>query len=146
MYKILTFIVKDDKFLILKGNKNDPQFHESFWYVVTGGVENIDASFEDAVKREVKEECGIDVYNIKPLNLTFIYNSLGKKCIEKAFVSFSNSENIVLNEENIEYRWCTLEEFISIVKWYGDKEKLRYVLKCILDNKIPFEKEEIENI
>ena len=59
--KILTFIVKDDKFLLLKGSDEDPQFHESFWYVVTGSVENEDKCLEDTVRRELKEETNLDV-------------------------------------------------------------------------------------
>lgn len=39
--KILSFIVCDNEFLLLKGSDNDLQFHESFWYVVTGSVKNM---------------------------------------------------------------------------------------------------------
>ena len=40
MEKILSFIVNNNKeLLLLHGNNNDPQFHESFWYVITGSRE-----------------------------------------------------------------------------------------------------------
>ena len=50
--KILTFIVNENnQFLLLKGNKNDPQFHESFWYVVTGSCEKEDNNkIEEKIK------------------------------------------------------------------------------------------------
>lgn len=53
MEKILTFIIKENKLLLLKGSPRDPQFHKSFWYVVTGACEHFDKSLEDTVKREV---------------------------------------------------------------------------------------------
>ena len=55
MDKILTFIVNEhNQILLLKGNKNDPQFKKSFWYVVTGACEEYDLNREETVKREIK--------------------------------------------------------------------------------------------
>lgn len=39
MEKILTFIIRNSKLLLLLGSNEDPQFKKSFWYVITGGVE-----------------------------------------------------------------------------------------------------------
>ena len=87
MEKILTFIVKDHKLLLLLGRDNDPQFHKSFWYVVTGGCEMEDRSLKDSVVREVREETSLDLINIIDLDWTFQYESLGETCIEHAFIS-----------------------------------------------------------
>ena len=55
MKKICTFVInKENKILLLLGSDKDPQFHRSFWYVVTGGCEDSDDTIEDTVKREVK--------------------------------------------------------------------------------------------
>ena len=74
MNKILTFIVDEDKkLLLLKGSPDDPQFKKSFWYVVTGGCEAYDKTKEDSVIREIKEETGIKIINdIKYLNFFLI--------------------------------------------------------------------------
>ena len=125
MEKILTFIVKDKKLLLLLGSDKDPQFHKSFWYVVTGGCEKEDNSLEDAVKREVLEETGLTLTKIVDLYWTFEYESLGKHCIEHAFISFTDNDNVVLNEESIDYKWCDLDEFVNLIEWYGDKQELR---------------------
>ena len=67
MDKILTFIVNEyNEILLLKGSKNDPQFKQSFWYVVTGGCENYDLNKEETVKREVKEETNLLTNNKNP--------------------------------------------------------------------------------
>ena len=147
MEKILTFIVNEqNEFLLLKGSDNDPQFKQSFWYVVTGGCEDCDENKEDTVKREIKEETGIDIIkDIMYLNWIFKYTSLGKKCTEYVYVSFVKSQKIKLNEENIDYRWCDIKEFIKNIRWYGNKEELYFVLKDALDKKIYFNYEKIEN-
>ena len=129
MKKVLTFIVKDNKLLLLKGSDKDPQFHESFWYVVTGSMEEEDNSLEDTVRREVKEETNLDVVKINRIPLIFTYESLGEKCMEYAFISWVDEDSIILNEESIEYKWCDINEFIYLIKWYGSKKELNEILK-----------------
>lgn len=125
MEKILTFIIRDHKLLLLLGSDKDPQFHESFWYVVTGGCEIDDNSIEDTVRREVKEETNLSLTEIIDLNWTFEYSSLGKDCIEHAFISYTDDNNVKLNEENIDYKWCDIDEFLQLIKWFDDKQILK---------------------
>ena len=139
MNKILTFIVNEYKeLLLLKGSPKDPQFNESFWYVVTGGYEKVDKILINTVKREVQEETGLILKKSMYLNWIFKYKSLGKKCTEYAYISLVNKDKISLNEENIDYKWCKLDEFIKKIRWYGDKNELREVLTYALDGKIYF--------
>ena len=91
MEKILTFIVKDHKLLLLLGSDSDPQFHKSFWYTVTGGCEKEDASLKDNVIREVLEETGLNLVNIIDLEWNFQYKSLGESCIEHVFISYTDA-------------------------------------------------------
>lgn len=81
MDKILTFIVNENaEILLLKGNKNDPQFNTSFWYVVTGECEKYDLNKEDAVQREVMEETELLTHKNIYLNWILEYESLGRQC------------------------------------------------------------------
>ena len=147
MNKILTFIVNEyNEILLLKENPRDPQFNESFWYVVTGGYEKQDNNLENTVKREVLEETGLIVNKSKFLNLIFKYKSLGKECIEYIYISFVNKNKVILNEESIDYRWCNLQQFIESVKWYGKKEELKNILIEALKGKMYLKKEKIEEI
>ena len=147
MDKILTFVVNEyNEILLLKGSENDPQFKKSFWYVVTGGCEKYDLNREETVKREIKEETGIDnIKDIIYLNWVFKYTSLEMECTEYAYITFVQKEKIILNEENIAYKWCDKEEFLEKIKWYGDKNDLNNVLTKALEKKIYFENEKIEN-
>lgn len=144
MDKILTFIInKNKKLLLLKGSPNDPQFHRSFWYVVTGEKEEQDKSLKETVIREVKEETNLDVEKIKYLNWIFKYNSLEKECMEYVYISLVDDNDIILNEESIEYKWCNIEEFINEIEWYGDKKELKKVLEYAMKWKNYFKTEKI---
>ena len=143
MKKILSFIVYKNKFLLLRGNENDPQFKESFWYVVTGSKDNIDKTLIDTVKREVKEETNLKVIDLKYLNLIFKYKSLGNLCEEYCYVSYVDTFDVVLNEESVDYCWCSKDEFLNKIKLYIKKEEMNSILDSILNNKIPYEKETI---
>jgi len=128
--KILTFIVNENnQLLLLKGSKNDPQFHKSFWYVVTGSCEKEDTDKIQTVKREVKEETNLNVIETIYLNKVFKYKSLDKNCIEYVYLSRVNNADIVLNEEHIDYKWCALNEFIQLIHWFEDKTNLIELLK-----------------
>ena len=131
MEKILSFVIYQNKLLLLRGSDKDPQFHESFWYVVTGGCESIDKSYEDTVRREVKEETNLNVTKIIDLNWKFEYESLGIHCIEHAFLSYVDDDHIKLNEENIDYKWCDINEFIHLIRWFGDKKEIKDKIKNI---------------
>jgi 8-oxo-dGTP pyrophosphatase MutT (NUDIX family) len=132
MEKIFTFIINEyNELLLLKGSPEDPQFHKSLWYVVTGGIEEKDSNREDAVIREIHEETGLKPIEITYLNWIFKYNSLGKDCIEYVYISKVKKNVIILNEESIDYEWLNLENFIKKIDWFGNKEKFRKSFKLL---------------
>ena len=147
MDKIFSFIVnrKTNKLLLLLGSPEDPQFHKSFWYVVTGGKEEVDTNLEQAVVREIKEETNLDVVETLYLNWIFKYKSLGNICTEYVYVSFIDEDsNIVLNEESIDYKWCDVDEFIELIEWSDDKEFLREVVKAALNKEVYIKEEKVD--
>lgn len=146
MNKILTFVLNKhtNKLLLLLGSPQDPQYGKSFWYTVTGGVEDVDKSIEEAVKREIKEETNLDAEEYMYLNWIFKYNSLGADCTEYAYISFVSGDEIVLNEENIDYKWLDIDEYVNLIEWYGDKELLKSVLKFAVNKEVYFKEETVE--
>ena len=139
MDKILTFIVNEyNEILLLKGSRNDPQFKKSFWYTVT---EDFDLNREKTVKREVIEETGLITNQNLYLNWILEYESLGLKCDEYVYISFVNKDDIILNEENIDYKWCNFNEFIEKINWFSNKEKLKKVLNAAMKGQVFLEVE-----
>lgn len=45
------------------------------------------------------------------------------------FISHVYNGSVKLNEESTEYKWCDINEFIDLIKWYGDKKVLREILE-----------------
>ena len=130
--KILTFIINENnEFLLLKTSDKDPQFHESFWYVVTGSCEKEDTSKIETVKREVKEETGLNVIQTIYLDKAFTYESLGSNYIEYVYLSKVKKTDIQLNEEHIDYKWCAFDEFIELIHRFEPKNNLIRLLENI---------------
>ena len=134
MKKILTFIVnKNKELLLLHNNPENPIHGGDIWYTVTGGVEEYDKTLEDAVIREVKEETNLNVINTKYLDINYTYTSRqGIECIEYVFISLVEEGNIILNEENIGYKWLNINDYIEEIYWYYNKEDLRILLEKAL--------------
>lgn len=148
MDKIFSFIVnnKTNKLLLLLGSPEDPQYHKSFWYVVTGAKEDTDKNLEETVTREIKEETNLDVVDSLYLNWIFKYKSIGNICTEYVYVSFVDEDNnIVLNEESIDYKWCDIDEFIHLIEWSDNKDFLRNVVKAAVNKEVYIKEERVDN-
>ena len=149
MNKILSFIVNNEnQILLLRNNPIDPKHGGDFWYTVTGSVEEYDQSLEEAVVREIKEETNLNVNECIYLNLILIYINENIQYEEYVHISFVNNvDNIILDEEeNIDFKWCSLEEVINKIKWYGDRTYLRPLLTTAINKETYFNKEIIERV
>lgn len=113
--KILTFIVNENnKFLLLKGSENDPQFQKSFWYVVTGSCEKYDKNMIDTVKREVKEETNLDV-NENDLEIVDIVSGAGRRN------EYPNGD-VVINNTAL---YC-IKNYSGELKWDVESKEMRF--------------------
>ena len=96
------------KVLICKSNKWNHK------YVIPGGHIEAGESMEEALIREVKEETGLDVFEIELLGINeSIYSESFQNKKHFIFVDFicrSNSNDVILNEEAQSYEWINLTE------------------------------------
>ena len=87
-------------------------------YVIPGGHIELGEKIEDALKREIKEETGLDIYDITFVKFhEFIFDEVFWK--KKHFIFFdyackTNSTKIKLNSEGQEYVWVTFEEALKL--------------------------------
>lgn len=119
---LTAIIYKDKRYLIVKRNLNKKAFPGE-WTVPGGGLEvddyiNSPKTTSDAwyfavtesLRREIKEEVGIEVGKIKYLlDLTFIRPD-GIPVVVLSYFCDWKSGQVKLNEENIDYKWVTFEE------------------------------------
>jgi ADP-ribose pyrophosphatase YjhB (NUDIX family) len=96
---IITF---EGKFLLLK-RKNPPVQGE--WWLPGGRVRRGEA-LEDAVRREVREETGLECQSIRQVG---VINQIFPEChtISVYYLVDVASVHVTLNEEHSDYRWVS---------------------------------------
>ncbi len=140
---ITGILVKDGKFLITKRSPNEKSF-PSQWTVPGGKLEIDDYTkrpkdtsahwynvFEKVLQREVKEEVGIGIKNIKYLtSLAFIRDDNIPTIIVSLYGD-PDGEEIKLNPELTEYAWVTLKEAKNYELIEGIYEELEMLDRCL---------------
>jgi len=115
-------IQKDGRYLIVKRSPERKVFPNR-WTLPGGGLEVADYintpkttpdawyyAVENSLVREVKEETGLEVENLKYLlSLTFIRPD-GIPVATLSFYGNWKSGEVKLNEENTDYKWVTAKE------------------------------------
>ncbi|OCL26572.1 ADP-ribose pyrophosphatase [Orenia metallireducens] len=116
----------DNKILLCKSHKWDNK------YVIPGGHIELGESMEDALKREILEETGLEIYDIKLISLKeSIYSDNFHKQKHFIFIDYickTDSYSVTLNEEAQEYNWVDLDE-IDNYKLGGFTKELLTELK-----------------
>lgn len=99
---------KDDKVFLMKSYK---------WrgkYTMPGGHVELGETLEAALKREIKEETGLSIFDIDFVIMhEFIHDNAFWKKKHFIFLDYACrtiEDNIVLNDEGQEYIWASLEE------------------------------------
>jgi len=87
-------------------------------YVIPGGHVELGEKIEDALKREIKEETGLEIFNIVSIGFQeFIYSAGFWK--KKHFILFdfackTNSTKVRLNSEGQDFVWVTIQEALNL--------------------------------
>jgi nucleoside triphosphatase len=96
------------KFFLMRSHKWNNLF------VLPGGHIELGETMEQALKREVKEETGLDVFDIDFICvLEFVFDNVFYKKKHFIFIDFAcktNSGKVKLGEEAEEYTWATISE------------------------------------
>lgn len=140
-------VVKNGKYLITKRNLNKKAFPGK-WTVPGGKLEMADYIhekkdttehwynvLENVLKREIKEEVGLEIENISYLvSMTFLRGE--EPCLIISLHADYKSGEVVLNEESIDYQWVSSEEAREYDLIEGIYEEM-----VMLDKKLKGEKE-----
>ena len=87
-------------------------------WVVPGGHIELGESMEEALRREVKEETGLEIYDIRfLLYQEFVYDQAFWERRHFIFFDYAcktDMEEVRLNSEAQEYRWVTVEQALEL--------------------------------
>lgn len=87
-------------------------------YVIPGGHIELGESIEVALKREIKEETGLDIYNINFICFQeFIFDDAFWKKRHFIFFDFAcktNSIKVQLDSEGQDFVWVTIQEALNL--------------------------------
>jgi len=132
-------IHKNGKYLIIRRSPDKDVFPNR-WHVPGGGLKIDDYintpkttpdawyyAVENSLKREIKEEVGLEVEKIKYLlDLVFI-RSDGVPVVTLSYYCDWKAGEVKLNEENTDYHWVTYEEAKNYYLIEGILEEIKMV-------------------
>lgn len=98
----------DNKILLCKSHKWNNE------YVIPGGHIELGEKMEEALKREIFEETGLEIYDIELISLKeSIFSDTFHEEKHFIFIDYickTNSYEVTLNDEAEEYEWVKLSE------------------------------------
>ncbi len=128
--EVALFIYRGDRFLLAR------RVPQGVWNVIAGQVEDGE-SFAAAAARELEEETALvavpvdlelpQTYVITPEELPLYAPDATTVAIRSFAVEAPPSWEPTLNHEHDTYRWCPLDEAITLAHWPEVKEGLRAV-------------------
>ncbi|MBW2999368.1 NUDIX domain-containing protein [Candidatus Woesearchaeota archaeon] len=102
-----SFIVNDNKLLIIKRSPDEVQ-KPNIWEIPGGRLESGEDPFE-GIKRETKEETGIDIEVLHPINIRHYTRDDGQAITMLIFLCKALNNNIKLSKEHTGFEWIPLE-------------------------------------
>lgn len=100
-------------------------------YTIPGGHIEMGETIEQALKREIKEETNLDIFDIKFITLQeFIF---GEEFHEKKHFLFfdyacqAKNTDVILNKEGVEYVWISIDKALKLpIESYTRTAILKY--------------------
>lgn len=121
---VLLWDPSEDRYLLLKRSE-EKDFAAGMWECVTGRVDQGEG-FEDAARREVREELGVDVQLLQMLGTTHFYR--GENLPENELIgivylgSIKTGAHIKISAEHSEYRWVSARKARALLDSEGGSE------------------------
>jgi dATP pyrophosphohydrolase len=121
------------KFLLMKRNLN--KIYEHLWQGVAGKIEDGETASEAAV-RELKEETGLDPVNMFVADhVSRFYEVHGDRVnLVPVFGMEVDSDEVMLSEEHVDFKWVTIKEALNTLVWNGQKEGIQTVRDMVISN------------
>lgn len=116
-----------NKRILLLKRSSCQDFSAGIWEYITGRLNQFEEP-EKGLKREIKEEAGLEIKIIKPISIYHLFR--GKEIAENELVGIiywgkAISDKVKLSEEHTAYQWVTLDEAFKMIKKSSMQKDLR---------------------
>ncbi len=104
-------------------------YQKGEWELMYGRIDQHEELFE-ALRREVKEETGLEGFTIERLLRVWHFYRGEKKPETEihgfTFYCVSETQNVTLSTEHSEYRWVSPQEALNLITIDGVKEDIKF--------------------
>ena len=117
------------EFLVLL---RSPERH-GYWNLVAGGVEAGEAP-NAAARRELDEESGLSQpirFESLPLELGYVRPEGSKVAMHAFMAEAPLGWEPILNEEHVEYRWCSVADADALLAYPEPRDAVRFVARLL---------------
>ena len=115
---VLCYLIKDDSYLMLYRNKKENDMNEGKYLGIGGHIEPGETK-EEACKREIKEETGLDVNRLDYHGFVEFYNDDYQELMYLFTSDDFSGELIECNEGTLS--WVKIDKVLDLNIWEGDK-------------------------
>jgi len=105
---VKSFIINNDKLLLVK-RATDDVMKPSVWEI-PGGRLSLGEDPKEGLKREVKEETGIDIEVLHPINVRHFVRSDKQTITMLIFLCRAEDREVKLSEEHSDFVWASIDD------------------------------------
>jgi len=120
---------EEGKFLIMRRTGTAPASPNKWDF--PGGELDFGEDTTNGIVREIREECELDVNDIKLFDIESHINEKGDFWVTVAYTARARSNEIKLSFEHNKFRWVSAEDFLKL----ESLGKLRRFAKKLISNK-----------
>jgi 8-oxo-dGTP diphosphatase len=108
-----TFVFNPEgKFLALFRTASAPS--RPLKWDLPGGAYEIGENPKESAEREIREETGLEVRDLRPLTLVGVHNEIREYWVRVAYTAQTDQTEVKLSFEHQDYRWVTKDEFLAL--------------------------------
>ena len=105
-------------------------FLPGVWEDIGGRLKQFEEP-EDALRREVWEETGLEIEIIRPINIFHLFHGERNADNEMIIITYwcrSHSDHVVLSQEHSDYRWLSPRQALRLAEHEGVRSDLEAFL------------------